>query len=185
MTSSIIELDRPITTSGPNRRGPRRRRWLIALAVSAGVLGTTVATGTAFVLTHAGNEPMTSGVHTVKVYTVVDDVSTVVAPEDRPGVIGRFIGMCDADSYYMEVNGGGLCMVLNGSLGTVKATGTAHGAVLSAGDAAKVRDIVRRDDRGASEKSTRVVLEYDEGWAGLVKVSDLSAGGPVTAGIIN
>jgi hypothetical protein len=29
-----------------------------------------------------------------------------------------------------------------------------------------------------------VVLEYDDGWAGLVKVADLNAGGPVTGSII-
>jgi hypothetical protein len=156
----------------------------MVLAMGAGALVTTAATGAAYVVTHAGNRPMTSGTHTVKIYTVDDAISTVVAPKDRPGVIGRFIGMCDADSYYMDVDGGGKCLVLNGSLGTVKATGTAHGVELSAAEAAKARDIVARDDRGASAPSTRVVLEYDDGWAGLVKVADLNAGGPVTGSII-
>jgi hypothetical protein len=179
MTSSVIDLDRPITTPAPTGRRPRRR-WLMVLAMGAGALATTAATGAAYVVTHAGNQPMTSGTHTVKIYTVDDSISTVVAPEDRPGVLGRFIGMCDADSYYMEVDGGGKCMVLNGSLGTVTATGTAHGVELSAAEAAKVRDIVARDEAS----STRVVLEYDDGWAGLVKVADLNAGGPVTGSVI-
>jgi hypothetical protein len=156
----------------------------MVLAMGAGALVTTAATGAAYVVTHAGNQPMTSGTRTVQIYTVDDSISTVVAPADRPGVIGRFIGMCDADSYYMEVDGGGNCMVLNGSLGTVRATGTAHGVVLGAAEAAKVRDIVGRDDRGASGQSTRVVLEYDDGWAGLLRVADLNTGGPVTAGVI-
>jgi len=185
MTSSLIDLDRPTPPSAPNARHPhRRRRWLIALAVLAGVIGTSVATGAAYVMTHAGNEPMPAGVHPVKVYTVEDSISTVVAPKDRPDTLGRFIGMCDADSYYMEVDGTGLCLVLNGSLGTVPATGTPRGPVLAAGDAARVRDIVRRNDRGNPEKSTRVVLEYDGGWAGLISVSDLNAGGPVTGQVI-
>jgi hypothetical protein len=184
MTSSVIDLDRPITTLAPAGRGPRRRRWLMVLAMGAGAVATTVATGAAYVVSHAGNQPMTSGTHTVKIYTVDEAISTVVAPQDRPGVIGRFVGMCDADTYYMEVDGSGRCMVLNGSLGTAKATGTAHGVELSAAEAAKVRDIVRRDDRGATEQSTRVVLEYSDGWAGLVTVADLNAGGPVTGSVI-
>lgn len=73
------------------------------------------------------------------VYTVDDAVSTVVRAADRPGVLGRFIGMCYADSYYLEVDGGGQCVVPDGSLGTVQATGTACGVQLSAAEAAKIR----------------------------------------------
>jgi hypothetical protein len=178
MTSPTIDLDRPVTTPEPKAR--RRRRWPLVLACGAGAIFTTVATGAAYVLSHDGNRPMPQGGHSVRVYTVEDSISTVVAPSDRPGVIGRFLGMCDADSYYMEVGGSGMCLVLNGSLGTVRATGTPHGVELSAAEAAKVGAIVRQDDRGASERSTRVVLEYDGGWAGLVTVADLNAGGPVT-----
>jgi hypothetical protein len=144
---------------------------------AAGV--TTAATGVAYVLSHAGNEPLPAGVHQVEIYTVEDDISTVVPAADRPGAVGRFIGMCDADSYYMEVDGSGLCVVLNGSLGTVPATGTAQGVKLDAATAARVRDIVRRDDAGNQQQSTRVVLGYDGGWAGMIRVADLT--GPVTA----
>jgi len=77
-----------------------------------------------------------------------------------------------------------MCLVLNGSLGTVPATGTPRGPVLSAGDAARVRDIVRQVDRGNPARSTRVVPAYDDGWAGLVEVADLDAGGPVTGSVI-
>jgi hypothetical protein len=115
--TSTIELDRLITT----RR--RRRRWPLVLAAGTGAILTTVATGAAYVVSHAGNRPLPGGIHTVEVYTVDDPISTVVAPQDRPGIVGRFIGMCDADTYYMEVGGTGLCLVLNGSLGTVRATG--------------------------------------------------------------
>jgi hypothetical protein len=154
---------------------------LIALAVAGGVIGTSAATGTAYVMTHAGNQPMPSGAHTVRIYTVDDAISTVVAPKDRPGKLGRFIGMCDGDTYYMEVGGTGMCLVLNGPLGTVHAAGTPQGPVLSAADAAEVGDIVR----DSAEKPTRVVLEYDGGWAGLVRVADLNAGGPVTGRVIH
>jgi hypothetical protein len=70
-------------------------------------------------------------------------------------------------------------VVLNGSLGTVRATGADGGVQLSADQAAKARDIVKADDRGSAGQSTRVVLSYDDGWAGLVEVAALDAGGPV------
>jgi len=178
--TSTLELDRPITTPHP-----RRRRLLIALAAAAGAAGITVATAGTYVLTHAGNQPLPAGAHTVQVYTVDDAISTVVPPADRPGVLGRFIGMCDADAYYLEVNGAGLCAVLNGSLGAVEATGTPHGVRLTAAEAAKLRDIVRRSDGDGPDPATRVVLSYDDGWAGLVKVADLTAGGPVTGSVIH
>jgi hypothetical protein len=179
--TSTIELDRPSTN--PPRKS-RRRRWLIALVAVAGAGATTAATGAAYVVSHSHNQPLPAGVHTVKVYTVDDAISTVVKPADRPGVVGRFIGMCDADTYYVEVNGTGLCVVLNGSLGTIQATGGKHDVELSAAQAVKLRDIVQRADSG-SEKSTRVVLSYDDGLAGLVKVADLTGGGPVTGSVIS
>jgi hypothetical protein len=182
--SSTIELDRPPATAAPGPRGRRGRRWLIALTMAGGAAVTTALTAGAYVVSHDGNRPLPDGVRTVDVYTVVDGVSTVVAPADRPGVIGRFLGMCDADSYYMEVGGRGQCLVLNGSLGTVPATGTSRGAQLGPAEAARVRDLVRQADRGDPDPSTRVVLAYDGGWAGLVDVADLNAGGPVTARII-
>jgi hypothetical protein len=171
---STIELDRPITAPAP-----RRRRWPFVLTALGGAILTTVATGAAYVVSHDHNEPLPSGVHTVEVYTVEDDISTVVPADEKPGVVGRFVGMCDADTYYMESGGTGLCLVLNGSLGTVRATGTPSGAHLDAGQAAKVEQIIR------GESTTRVVLKYDDGWAGLLKVADLNAGGPVTAAVVN
>jgi hypothetical protein len=172
--TSTIELDRP-------SRNPRsaRSRWLIGLVALAGAVGITVATAGAYVVSHAGNEPLPAGVHTVEVYTVDDAISTVFAPGDRPGVAGRFLGMCDADTYYVEVDGGGWCVVLNGSLGTVRATGTPDGVQLGADEAAKARDLVRADG-----EATRVVLGYEDGWAGMVQVADLNRGGPVTGKVI-
>jgi len=153
----------------------------LAVAAAAGVV--TAGTAGVYVVTHAGNQPLPAGAHTVEVYTVDDALSTTVPAADRPGVIGRFIGMCSTDSYYVEVDGAGLCVVLNGPLGTVQATGTGHGVELTAAEAAKTRDIVRRSDADA-DPSTRVVLGYDGGWAGMIKVADLKAGGPVTGGAV-
>src|SRR4051794_36854006 len=96
--TSTIDLDRPITTRRP---AGRRRRWLIGLTAAAGAAAITVAPAGAYVLSHAGNKPLPPGVHAVQVYTVDDATSTVVPAADRPGVLGRFIGMCDADSYYI------------------------------------------------------------------------------------
>ncbi|MET3423785.1 hypothetical protein BJ973_002997 [Actinoplanes tereljensis] len=88
--------------------------------------------------------------------------------------------MCDADSYYVEVDGTGLCVVLNGSLGTVQATGTDHGVSLDATEAAKLRDIVQRSDGDGPDPATRVLLGYDGGWAGMVRVAALYGATPVT-----
>ncbi|GIM94770.1 hypothetical protein Ato02nite_065630 [Paractinoplanes toevensis] len=175
-----MNLDRPITTPDARGRHRRRRRWLVGLTATAAAAATTAATFGAYVLSHAGNEPLPAGAHAVQVYTVDDAISTVVPATDRPGTIGRFIGMCDADSYYIEVNGTGLCAVLNGSLGTVQATGTAAGVELNATEAAKVRDLVKRADGDGPDPATRVLLGYDDGWAGLVQVADLYGTTPVT-----
>jgi hypothetical protein len=182
LMTSTIDLDRPIRTPRP---GGRRRRWLIGLAAVAGAAGITVATAGAYVLRHDGNKPLPPGVRTVQVYTVDDAISTAAPLADRPGVLGRFIGMCDADSYYIEVDGGGQCVVLNGPLGAVQASGASGGVRLTAAEAAKVRDLVRRSDGDDSEPATRVILSYDDGWAGLVEVADLDAGGPVTGSVIH
>lgn len=179
--TSTMELDRP----GPHPKSSGRRRRLIALVAVAGAGVTMAAAATASVVTHSGDEHLPAGAHGVAVYTVDDVLSTVVPPADRPGVVGRFVGMCDADTYYVEVDGTGLCVVLNGPLGSVEATGTGHGPALGAVEAAKVRDIVHRSDRDTPEPATRVVLGYDGGWAGMVEVADLDAGGPVTGSVID
>ncbi|GAA2532868.1 hypothetical protein [Winogradskya humida] len=185
--TSTTELDRPITSPPAKSHGRRwLRRSLIAVAALTAAGVTTAATGATYVIAHSGNEPLPTGsMHAVNVYTVDDSISTTVPASERPGVIGRFIGMCDADTYYVEVDGGGYCVVLNGSLGEVEATGTDNGVELSPAEAAKVQGIVQRADEGGTEKTTRVVLEYDEGWAGMLKVADLASGGPVHGSAIN
>src|SRR4051812_39714751 len=100
---STIDLDRPNAHPPLRDNGRRRRFWLIAATAVVGAAVTTALTAGAYVYTHAGNQPLPAGAHTVEVYTVEDAISTTVPPEDRPGAIGRFIGMCDADTHYIEV----------------------------------------------------------------------------------
>ncbi|GIF22677.1 hypothetical protein BJ973_002998 [Actinoplanes tereljensis] len=80
MTSSIA-MDRPSTTPDARGRHRRRRRWLFSL----GAVAMAIASAGAYVLTHAGNEPLPEGLHTVEVYTVDDAITTVVPAADRPG----------------------------------------------------------------------------------------------------
>jgi hypothetical protein len=161
------------------------RKWIVALAAIAGAAVTTAATGAAYVLSHDGNQPLPVGEHTVQIYTVDESISTVVPPDERPGVVGRFIGMCDGDTYYLEVGGVGQCVVLSGPYGKVRATGTKDGVQLSAADAAHLRDVVRGEDDGSDQPVERVVLGYDGGWAGMVQVADLRSGEPVTGAVID
>ena len=117
---------------------------------------------------------------TLHIYTVVDSISTTVAPADRPGVVGRLIGMCDADTYYVTYGDNAECVVLNGSLGDVEVT---DGLTIEPSGAAKITDLVRRDDlaQGDREKSTRVVLEDNAGPVAIVSLSDLRNGRAVVA----
>ncbi|MBY8870706.1 hypothetical protein K7640_02475 [Micromonospora sp. PLK6-60] len=174
--TSTSDLDGPNGTA----RTSRRRPWLVGLVAVAAAAVTTLATATAYVVTHAGNRSPAPGALTVDVHAVDESISTVVDPADRPGVLGRFFGMCDADTYYLEVDGTGSCLVLSGSLGRVRVTSTGHGVELDAAQAATVRDLVRRAESDGSTRASRLLLEYDGGWAGLVDVAELSAGGPVT-----
>ncbi|WP_157437090.1 hypothetical protein [Actinoplanes subtropicus] len=68
--TSMTELDRPIPA-------PHARRWPLVLAVVAGAAALALAAAAEYVLTHDGNKPLPSGVHTVQVYTVDDAGGTV------------------------------------------------------------------------------------------------------------
>ena len=82
---------------------------------------------------------------------------------------------------YIKVDSAELCVVLNGSLGTVRANGTKTGIVLDANAAAAVQRMVRDTDAGTPEHTTQVLLEYDGSPVAVVPTSALAAGGPVTA----
>ena len=116
----------------------------------------------------------------MKIYAVDDSVSSVVAPEDRPGPIGRMIGMCDGDTIYIESEGTGMCLVLNGPLGDVSVQGSDQGAVLPPTSHDQVLAFVGEQGAG-SGPTTRVLLEYDGAFVGLVPLSALTGMAPVTA----
>jgi len=115
------------------------------------------------------------GVHPVAVYTVVDEFTT-------SGANGNHLfGMCNTESYYIKVDSAELCVVLNGSLGTVQANGTKNGIVLDANAAAAVQQMVRKTDEGTTDHTTQVLLEYDGSPVAVVPTTALAAGGAVTA----
>jgi hypothetical protein len=156
----------------------------MVLAVIAGVAVTTAATA-AYVFSHLGNQPPPPGPLTVKVYTVDEPISRVVSAADRPGVISRFIGWCDADTYYVKVDGTEQCVVLQGPFGAAQATVTPDGVELSPDQAADALAIVQRTDPGSPEPPTRVMLAYDGGWAALVRIADLDSGTSVHSSAIS
>jgi len=146
-----------------------KQRWILGAAV-------------VFVVAAAGCDAQFSvadGPQTLHVYTVDDSISTTVAPADRPGMVGRLIGMCDADTYYVTYGDNAECVVLNGSLGDVQ---VADGLTIRPSDAARIADLVGRDDQAqGGAASTRVVLEDNAGPVAIVSMSDLRTGRAVTA----
>jgi hypothetical protein len=116
---------------------------------------------------------------TLHVYNVIDSLSSTVAPADRPGLVGKMFGMCDADTYYVTYGDNAECVVLNGSLGDVRVTGL----TIAPAEAARVADLVRREDQalGGKENSTRAILEDDHGPVAIVSLSDLRNGRAVAA----
>jgi len=116
-----------------------------------------------------------SGTHPVAVYTVVDELTTSGAGGNH------LLGMCDADTYYIEVDGAELCVVLNGSLGTVPANGTDDGIVLDPAAVTAVQGMVRQADASGPDRTTQVLLEYKGSPVAVVSAASVAAGGTVTA----
>lgn len=109
-----------------------------------------------------GRDDFPPGRHPVAVYTV-DELTTSGG--------GHVLGICDADNYAAGLNGGEVCVVLNGPLGTVEAEGTRNGLVL---DAVAVQRLVRDTDSG---RPTLVVLEYQGAPVAVVPTAVRSKGG--------
>jgi hypothetical protein len=147
-----------------------RARWLLVIPVVAVVAGVTW-----FVASPASAVP--SGTHTVEVFTVDEPISTKVSPEDRPGFVGRLLGMCDADTYYVTVGDAAECLVLSGPAGEVRVSGSDKGPVLEPDQAARALAMVKT----AGAEATRVVLEYDGGPVAIIDVSALDSSAPVVA----
>ncbi len=118
------------------------------------------------------------GDHTVSVYAVNDNLS---GPADRePGWLGRLLGMCDFDSYYVRDGNSRRCLVLSGPLGEVTARRAARTVSVPAADAASLRQMAATDT-GSPEPTTRLVLRAYGRPVAIVAVADITAGAPVRA----
>ncbi|GAA2656593.1 hypothetical protein [Paractinoplanes durhamensis] len=110
------------------------------------------------------------GDHEVAVYGLDEQVTTEV--DQRPGLLGRALGMCDADSYYVEHDGKKMCLVLNGPLGDVHAHRKNGTVTVSASDVSKLKGV---DLQGA----TTLVLMAGKP-AALVPITQMQEGQTLT-----
>jgi hypothetical protein len=150
----------------------KKRRWpWVVGAIVAVALGATAA------LAVVRDPLLLPGDHEVTVYALNDDISTEL--DQAPGLVGRVLGMCDADSYYAEQGGRNRCLVLNGPLGAVRASRTDGTVTVAAGDVAKLRSMAAQDT-GAPQSTTTLVLMSGKPVA-LIAVGDLVDGQLVKA----
>ncbi|MFI5892902.1 hypothetical protein ACIA5D_22600 [Actinoplanes sp. NPDC051513] len=149
----------------------KRRRWPWVVGL---VVVVALGAGAAFLLVR---DPLTlPGDHEVDVYAVNDDISTEVS--EPPGLFGRALGMCDADTYYAKDGDRHLCLVLNGPLGTVRAS-RADGQVKVAGDQVAKLKTMAAQDTGTPKPTTTLVL-MSGGPAALIPVAGLSGDAAVS-----
>lgn len=149
----------------------KKRRWpWVAGAVVLVALGATAA------LAVVRDPLLLPGDHDVTVYAVNDDITTEVT--EAPGLLGRVLGRCDADSYYAEQGDRKLCLVLNGPLGDVRASRADGTVTVAASEVARLKEMAAQDT-GAPKATTTLVLMSGKP-AALIAVSDLVDGRPVT-----
>jgi hypothetical protein len=148
----------------------RSRIWAISvLVVVLGAAGGVVAWRYPLLL---------PGDHRVAVYAVSDNLS---GPADRePGPLGRLLGMCDGDSFYVRAGGRAWCLVLSGPLGSVQGRRTGATVTVPASDAAALRAMAAQDT-GAPDPTTRLVLRRFGRPVAMVAVADIADGAPVRA----
>lgn len=148
----------------------RSRVWAVVVLVVA--LGAAAAVGVwRFPLLLPGD-------HAVAVYAVNDNLSGMADRE--PGALGRLLGMCDGDSFYVRAGGSQMCLVLSGPLGEVRARRTGDTVTVPAGDAAALRGMAARDT-GSPDPTTRLVLRRFGRPVAMVAVADVADGAPVRA----
>jgi hypothetical protein len=149
---------------------PKKRRWpWVVGAVVVVALGATAA------LAVVRDPLLLPGDHEVTVYAVNDGISGEV--DKAPGLVGRTLGMCDADTYYAEQGGKKLCLVLNGPLGDVRASRKDGSVTVAASEIAKLRSMAAQDT-GTPDATTTLVLMSGRP-AALIPVGDLVEGQPV------
>ncbi|GIM88711.1 hypothetical protein Ato02nite_005040 [Paractinoplanes toevensis] len=133
-----------------------------------------VALGAAATLLVVRDPLLLPGKHEVTVYGLNDDISTEV--DEAPGLLGRVLGMCDADSYYAEQDGRKRCLVLNGPLGDIEVSRKDGKVVIAAAEVTKLRSMATQDTGSPSPTTTLVLMSGKP--AALVPVTDLVEGQP-------
>jgi hypothetical protein len=117
----------------------RRKKFTWAAGIFVVVaLGATVS------ILVARDPLLLPGAHEVEVYGLDDQISGET--DQAPGVVGKAIGMCDADTYYAEDGDRRLCLVLNGPLGTVRATRKDGQVTVDGADAARLKAMAVKED---------------------------------------
>jgi hypothetical protein len=116
------------------------------------------------------------------VYAVDDTISGPA--EHEPGALGRVLGMCDGDSFYVRGDGSAMCLVLSGPLGEVRARRTGTAVLVPAPDAAALRAMAARDT-GSPDPATRLVLRRFGRPVAIIAVADIADGAPVRASALN
>jgi hypothetical protein len=143
--------------------------------VAVVVLGALAAAGVA-----AWRHPLAlPGRHTVAVYAVDEDVTQELAGGAGPGWLGRLVGLCDADSFYVRDGDRRLCLVLSGPLGAVRARADGDRVVVPADQAASLAALAARDT-GAPQPARTLALYAGGRPVALVGVAGLAAGRAVS-----
>ncbi|WP_433294875.1 hypothetical protein ACQP2F_34265 [Actinoplanes sp. CA-030573] len=143
-----------------------RRRWPYVLG---GLVVLVVAV--AGIIRLVRDPHLLPGDRELEVYAVDDAISTVV--DEPPGVVGRALGMCDADTYYARDGDRKLCLVLSGPLGTVRASRGDGKVTVAAGEVPKLKGMAAQD------RSTTTLVLMAGGPAALIPVRSLTEGQPI------
>lgn len=158
--------------------GSRKRPALVAVAASSAL----IAVG---VLSWWTNPLAFPGAHRVAVYTLNEDLSR---PAGRPpGFLSRLLGMCDADSYYVEQDGRPYCLVLNADtrageprpLATVHVTMDNGSLVIGPADVDVLRDTATRVEQLTGAESVTLALVSREKPIAMLSVGALPDAGEV------
>ncbi|HEX5204689.1 MAG TPA: hypothetical protein VFW27_32595 [Actinoplanes sp.] len=110
------------------------------------------------------------GDHEVDVYAVNDGISTQV--NEPPNLFGRLLGRCDADTHYATDGDRHLCLVVNGPLGTVRASRDDGRVKVGKDQVARLKAMAAQDT-GTPGPTTTLVL-MSGGPAALIPVAGLS-----------
>lgn len=117
------------------------------------------------------------GSHAVSVYTVDDSLSG--PPQSKPGLLGRLMGLCDADTHYVTAGTSRLCLVIGGPFGEVEACRGGGHVTVDAKDTPTLRTVAQQD-HGSPETTTRLVLAEHGRPVAIIMVANLASQGPVT-----